>query len=432
MKYLIILSSMFYTYSLSAQKVDSSLQLIHQTNTISGMYDPIWNYNNAPFKHTITAYGDIYTGSNSITTNFLKNIYNSGFLDSTLKNTVSENLEELNRVGVTAFGGIGFTIQDENMFHGNAILTGGFEYNLQQTADFTPDVFHLVFYGNYDLQDSIAKLDKTTFNSIKYNKYRLGIILPDTVSDGTITTAFFVNFIQGISTNFININTGAFYTSPYGTYIDFAYDFSAQNTQPDSSIFDWRGSGAALDVFFEYHWPKIGLKFFTSAIDLGFVSWYDNTKKITADTTILFEGIDVDNLLNATTSLFTQDTLFNLLGVTETELTFTKILPIKLNAGFVKEFSPTFYAALGAQHIFNNTYVPLVYIKSGKIFPKTGTAIEGIVETGGYGGLNVGFGISQRITKHASIQLNASNFLGLIVPDRLTGAAAFISLHSSF
>ncbi|MBC8047753.1 MAG: hypothetical protein H7Y00_13230 [Fimbriimonadaceae bacterium] len=432
MKHCIVGLCMMYFSVAVAQKCDSVLNLINYTPTISGIYNPVWNYNNALENFTISAYGDIYTGSNSITTTFLKNIYNSGFIDDTMKNTVSENLESINRVGVNIFSGVGFTLYNKKIFKGKAAITGGIEHVVQQTADFTPDVFHLIFYGNYDLQDSIARLSNTTFNGIKYNKYRFGIIKPIPMSDGIITASAMLGVVQGQSTNFININNGAFYTAPYGEYIDFTYDFVVKNTAPDSGFFDWQGAGASLDLFFEYNWTNIDLKLSFIATDVGFIKWYSDTKKLTADTSIFFEGVEVDDLLNATGSVFTQDTIYDLLGLKETELAFSTALPIKLNTAIVKEFNPTFYAALGVQHIINSTYVPLVYLKSGKIFTKTGTAVDGIIEYGGYGGLSFGVGATQRITKNASIQINASNFLGLIVPDKLTGAAGYIVLHTAF
>lgn len=430
MKFTTLLLCTLYSYVSFAQKCDSSLQLINHSSTISGIYNPIWDYNNSLHSTTITAFGDIYTGSNSITTNFLKNIYNNGFIDSSLKNTVSSNLESINRVGVITFGGLGFTYSKPD-WEGRFAITGGIEHNIEQTADFTPDVFHLIFYGNYDLQDSIAVLDNTSFTGIKYNKYRIGIVKPFQKSDGVITTAFMLNLVQGQSTNLINVKSAAFYTAPFGEYIDFTYDFTVRSTEKDSSFFDWQGTGAAADVFFEYNWTKIGLKFSFIANDLGFVNW-NGGKKLTADTSIHFEGVEVNDLLNATSSVFTADTIYELLGLHKTDEPFTAVLPVKLNAGFVKEFSPTFYTALGIQHIFNETYTPLVYLKAGKMFPSTGTAADVMAEYGGYGGLNFGLGLTQRITSHASIQLNASNFLGLIVPDKLTGAAAYIMLHAAF
>ncbi|MFN0276382.1 MAG: DUF5723 family protein [Chitinophagales bacterium] len=414
------------------QKCDSTLQLINHTPTISGIYNPIWNYTNSLYNTTVTAYGDIYTGSNSITTTFLTNIYNSGFITDSMKDIVSENLEELNRVGVLSNSGVGFTVWSKKLFGGKMALTGGVEHVFQQAADFTPDVFHLVFYGNYDLQDSIARIDKTTFNSMKYNKYRLGIVKSQQRVDGFMNFSFMLGLVQGQSSNFVNVKSGAFYTAPFGEYIDFAYDFVVKNSAPDSSFFDWQGTGASADIFFEYDLTNLGLKFAASATDLGFVSWYTETKKLTGDTSILFEGVEVGDLLDATSSVFTQDTLYKLLGLYETEFAYSTSLPTKINIGFVKNFSPTFYAAIGAQHIFNNTYTPLVYLKSGKIFTNTGTALDGIVEYGGYSGLNFGIGFAQRITSHASLHINASNFLGLIVPDKLTGAAGYIMLHTAF
>lgn len=405
---------------------------MNYSNTISGIFDPIWNYNNSLYKVTVSAYGDVYTGSNSITTNFLRNIYNNGFIDSSMKKTVSENLEALNRVGVISFGGIGFTASGENIFHGKAALTGGIEYNLQQTADFTPDAFHLVFYGNYDLQDSTAILDQTSFSGIKYNKYRIGVVKPYERPDGTLTLGLMLNLIQGLSTNNINIPTGSFYTAPYGTLLSLDYQFNITNTEKDSSILDWNGAGAAADFYLDYYFPKIKTRFSVSALDLGFVNWYKGSKKITADTSLIFEGIAIDDLLNSTASVFTSDTIFEMLGVKETELAFTKMLPAKLNISLVKEFPSNWYALIGAQHIFNNTYAPLFYLKSGKLFPESGTALDLLAEYGGYGGLSFGLGISQRITDHASLQLNASNFLGLIAPDKLTGAAFFIKLNTAF
>lgn len=440
MKYLIVVLCACFVCDVSAQKpeevvtqkCDSSLQLINHTPVISGIYNPIWNYTNSLYNTTITAYGDLYTGSNSITTNFLKNIYNNGFIDDSMKNTVSANLEELNRVGVLSNAGIGFTVAGKNIFGGKMALTGGVEHVFQQAADFTPDVFHLVFYGNYDLQDSIAYLNNTSFNGMKYNKYRIGVVKSSQRTDGFLNFSVMLGLVQGQSSNFVNVKSGAFYTAPYGEYIDFSYDFVVKHTQPDSSFFDWQGTGASADIFFEYDLTNIGLKFAVSATDLGFISWFADTQKLTGDTSILFEGVEVNDLLESTSSVFTEDTLYALLGLHETDFAFSTSLPTKVNVSFVKNFTPTFYTALGAQHIFNNTYTPLIYLKTGKIFTGTGTAIEGIAEFGGYSGFNVGLGVAQRITSHTSLHLNASNFLGLIIPDKLTGAAGYIMLHTAF
>jgi hypothetical protein len=432
MKYFFSVLCLFSISGISAQKCDSTLQLINPAPGIAGIFDPIWHFNNSWYNTTVTAYADVYTGSNSITTTFLRNIYNSGYIDDAMKNTVSESLEDLNRVGVLSHGGLGFTTTNEKLSEKNLALTGGVEFVYHQTADFTPAVFHLVFYGNYDLQDSIVSLDQSSFNGIKYNKYRFGLIKNYQRSDGIMSLSAMLGIVQGLSSNFVNIKSGAFYTAPYGEYIDFSYQFIVKNSPPDSSLLDWQGTGASADIFFTYNLSNIGLQFSANATDLGFVSWHTDTKKLTADTSILFEGVEVGELLDATGSVFTQDTIYQLLGLTETEFAYATSLPTRINVSLLKTYSPTLYAAIGAQHIINKTYIPLVYLKSGILFPASGTAIDLLAEYGGYGGLNFGLGVKQRITSHASIQLHASNFLGLIVPDKLTGAAGYVMVHAAF
>ncbi len=131
------------------------------STSIFGLFDPVTtNMENARFAFTV--YSDFYTASNCFTVNFIKNFFGSGFIDEQMKDDASANLTDLNTIGIDFNNGAWFMMKTKK--NENNIFIAGIDYNFEESSQFTDDLFHVVFYGNYDLQGETADFSKSKFS----------------------------------------------------------------------------------------------------------------------------------------------------------------------------------------------------------------------------------------------------------------------------
>jgi len=118
--------------------------------TIFGIYDPL-NVNLNGKKIAFSAYGDVYSASNCFSASFIQNFFGSGFISEEMKNDAAAKLSDKNTIGVDLASGLWMMMALKNK--PSMYLLAGVDYNFEESSQFTADLFHLVFYGNYDLQD---------------------------------------------------------------------------------------------------------------------------------------------------------------------------------------------------------------------------------------------------------------------------------------
>ena len=411
-------------------KTRSSAEYFYSPSTsIFGIFDPInMDLNNNNFVFMV--YSDFYTASNCFTVDFIKNFFGSGFITEEIKDNASNNLSALNTIGIDFYNGAWMMKKSKN--NENNIFIAGIEYNFEESSQFTDDLFHVTFYGNYDLQGETADFSDSKFSLTSVMEYKVGMLKIFDDDYNTFKIGATGGLVQGLSGVDIKVPIGTMFTAEDGRYLDFDYDFSIYTSGENKpSLTSFSGAGFSFDAFGQAYFqgPEIILNAMIN--DIGTVFWNNNPLKISGDSTQRFEGIEINNLFNSTTetTLGSSDSLLEILGVVEEDNAFSQALPARLNASATKTFSDkTFYLTLGTQYIFNTPYKPLFFIQSGKTFTPLQLTVSANAHVGGYGGYNVGLDFVKSFGNTLQLKVGSNSLLGVLSPSTFTGAAAYGSV----
>lgn len=393
--------------------------------TIFGIYDPL-NVNTEGHKMVFTAYGDLYTASNCFSASFIQNFFGSGFITTEMKNDAASKLSENNTIGIDIASGLWMMMPTKK--NPDNIFIAGVDYNFEESSEFTADLFHLVFYGNYDLQDYTAEITGSKFSLTSVMEYKVGLLKNFNNNYNTYKLGATIGLVQGLSGLDINARYATLYTATDGRYLDLDYDFSIKtsgNAKP--SLSNFAGAGFSADVFGQIYLKGPEITINAMANDLGAVFWTNDPTKIFADSALRFEGVQVDDLFGATDDATAgdSDSLLAILGVTEETDVFTQALPSRINLSASKLMGSDFYLTVGAQYMLNTPYKPLLFMQASKSIPAIQMAIGLNAHTGGYGQFNAGIDISKSFGNFIDLRIGSNSLLGIIASDAFTGVGGY-------
>jgi len=402
------------------------------TTTIFGIFDPL----NAPLGRngiTVVAFSDLYTASNCFSTDFIQNFFGSGFITEEMKDNASEKLTNLNTIGVDFYNGVWLMMAAKK--NADNIFLAGIEYNFEESSQFTSDLFHLVFYGNYDYQNITAQLTDSKFSLTSVMEYKVGMMKIFDDDYNTFKIGATGGLVQGLSGLDIKTRYGTLFTAPDGRYLDLEYDFDIHTSGENKpSLTSFIGAGFSFDIFGKAYFqgPEISVNVMMN--DIGAVFWNKDPLQYSGDSTLHFEGIEINNLFAATDSAATgnTDSLLEIIGIQKGEKIFSQALPSRLNVSVSKNIGNSMYFTLGTQYIFNTPYKPLIFVQGGKTFYDLKLTVSANAHVGGYGAFNAGLDITKRFGNAIQIKVGSNSLLGLVAQEVFTGVGAYGSLSVMF
>jgi hypothetical protein len=383
-------------------------------------------------KFMAAIYGNADYSSGTITSNFAANFLEGSYLTNSLKQEVSANLQNSNRLGYSInYGAIGClyndTVNKKRVFNFFVAL----RHKDYVNADFPPDVFNVAFYGNAPYAGENAKLSPFNLNSVSYQQLEIGSVC--TNFGGKAKLGIGVSFLAGQQLQSVNMNSGYLYTDPYGQYIQLASStkYNESDTTPGHNYLN--GYGASLDIYFSAPY-KIGKKdgYITVSItDLGFINWNSHSLSYSKDTSYTYNGVSINGLnilQNAAINNLSKDSLQNKYFPLARKSFYTNIpstLSINTNTDLGK-----MNLEVGFWYLFNGNSIGYFYIQGDKNFAH-GWFGDLQLGYGGYATYNASLGITKKI-KNTGIKIGINHIQGLILPDKLGGAGAGVELLHTF
>jgi hypothetical protein len=91
-----------------------------------------------------------------------------------MKDFAASKLKPENTLGVDVAAGV--WLQMAMKKNPSLIFLAGIDYHLEESSRFTPDLFHLAFYGNYDYQNYTADLSGSGFSLTNVMAYKVGLL----------------------------------------------------------------------------------------------------------------------------------------------------------------------------------------------------------------------------------------------------------------
>ncbi len=196
------------------------------------------------------------------------------------------------------------------------------------------------------------------------------------------------------------------------------------------------GNGLGVDLGISFNYRET-MTFAVSLNSLGFVSFGDNTLLKTADTTIIFTGLN-DPISGEKNQNQLDSISDGVRAQTRTTDGFTRALPTHLRFGFVWILDDkwNFPAALTVDYVqgfnnnFGNTGIPILGI-GGEIRPIREMPIRTGIQLGGRQGFAWAFGLGYD-QKNLAIDLNIGNIFSPLAPNAVKNLTFGLAIRGRF
>ena len=378
-----------------------------------------------------------YTGSNSLKNEFVNSFLTNSFIDYDLKQ--SNNIHDKNYFGYKSQINVYFSTLLDTMW---GIASMGYKVSVNslsyQNMQFSRDFYNLAMYGNKMYENKIADLSGLDVNYLTFQSVEFGLFKRfEEPTNGYHTLYLGLSFVKGQNYHYLYLDNGKIFTAPDGEFIDLeikgAY-FGSDSVS--SNLLTVAGLGASLNFYWAYEDVKHNARFEISFTELGLVSWYKNPLNYNADTTIRFEGVEVNNVLSSTDNTYNEvskDSVIETVFCNQDNTTFNKALPKQFNISYTKILLEKKYElTLGAGYIFNaNQFSPAFYVNN-KVVLDPNFNLSLLVAYGGYSNFNLGLGTGFRIKKRFRGYVGTTNILGFLLPEKTYSQALYVSLAYTF
>jgi len=366
--------------------------------------------------------------STAITNSFFsKMVYQKTYINEEDKQDVISRLKAQNKMGVDVSASLFGTLRckkDSTLLFDVGIAYRDFTY-----ANFTKDLFKLVFEGNAQFAGQNAQVGPSQLKEWNYTSFFVGAqkILSKEMVVGARLSLIKAGFYR--ETKF---EAGSLYTDPDGDYVDLSAPFVWKSqARPDNPFAVNNGWGGSVDLYAQRWFKKSVLSF--EVRDLGFVQW-KNMDTYTGDKTYRYEGAYIADILapgNSFISSVQLDSVAKELGIEKQVQNVTSMLPTKLQLSYLYKTSEKWSLKGDLNYMFLKGYVPYLKVSAYyALFPKV--FIVPIVVIGGYGKVNTQLGLSATVAKHWSVQTTIFALDYLIAPKKYAGHGFELYLTKAF
>ena len=366
--------------------------------------------------------------STAVTNSFFSKLaYQKTFINEEDKQHVIDRLKSQNKLGIDVSASVFGSLRCKK--DSTILFDIGIGYRDFAYANFTDDLFKLVFQGNSQYAGQYAKVGPSELKEWNYSSLFVGA--QKTVSKNLLLGAR-LSLIKAGFYRETKIKAGTLYTDPNGAYVEMSAPFAwYSQKRPDNPFSGNNGWGGGIDLYAQRLFKKSVLSF--EIRDLGFVRW-KNMDTYNGDKTYRYDGVYISNILAAGNSFITDvslDSVAKQLGIQKEVKNKTTLLPTKLQLTYLYKASSKISVKGDLNYMFLKGYVP--YLKASiyyAIFPKV-YLVPAIV-VGGYGKVNSQLGISATLFKDWSIQTNIFALEYFIAPKKYSGHGLDVYLTKTF
>ena len=291
---------------------------------------------------------------------------------------------------------------------------------------FTQDAYNLTFFGNKAYEGTTADLSGCAHEQQRYQTIGFG------VEDARTGSFLRLDAVNGQYLNASDLQDASLYTAPEGVELDAAVtgDYWRNDTAQSTTFGRSNGWGVAVsgkwirsfNMRQRQSWLIVGVE------DLGFIRWRD-ALTMTTDTTILYEGIQVDNIFDAGDLSLSDDDLLDTLGLHYERAPVMRLMPFMARAAVTTRFNEFWYGTLSVDQRYMPGYVPHASLAFARDFDPLVASAS--ISYGGFGGPRFGLGVFAALSEHLTIDVGTSNLVGL-VSGEARGKAASMGLGYSW
>lgn len=249
-------------------------------------------------KSIISVGGEVYQQSNAITNSFVNKFVNGGFIDEQLK-------DEQQMAGDRNVFGAGFSFGIEAMIAPDSLFGSdkygwmlGVSHHDDLSAQFTEDLFNLVFRGNKMYAGQAADLTNSAIRYQRFQQFSIGFFEKSSLS---FVQLGLVNGNQLINAG---LNNTQLFTETTGQFIDLAASGQMQisdTAQTNGLVMNGVGATVNFELNIPFHfknYPKQPAYLRLGGRNLGLINWNKQTVQFDLDSTYNYQGFLIDDLAN--------------------------------------------------------------------------------------------------------------------------------------
>lgn len=348
--------------------------------------------------------GNVDYNSSGIQREISSKFIRGGFIDDKMKDASFSKHKGVNRAGFIGEGELVFRNYKQKIIKnwGWQVKAG---YGSYSGMIYSKDLFGLVFYGNDRYKGQTVDLSGTNFLSTTFQKIGFGLINERSKSNITL------NFYNISSRYAADLRDVSFIQDSQNDQIDLTLEgtFEAR----DNAKFS-QGIGVGFDLDFKIpfnfnnkvHFIQVDVR------NLGFSYMHSSQKKYTVDTSFIFSGFKLDDLIGDNALFSDSISVLDELGVDHENKKSFHLLPgfiqvakivDDMNSGKIQSFFGVrvYPTLIFAPHVFVGVdYAPISMLRIG---------LSGAY--GGYGGFRAGLYASLKVKKY-SIGISSENVVG--------------------
>ncbi len=391
------------------------------------------NYRNA-FEDTltsqITVFADLDQNATSVTNAMINEVYfGEGIISNDLKANFGGRIGKRNRIGLNANFGAIVRLAQGSRTSGNAIeVMVGTQYFA--AVGIRGDLLNLASFGNKQFEDQTATFDGTAGTYVASNY--LGCKIHKELKNqnrffGGLTLHRILDYQK------VSIVTGSLYTAPYGEYLDAQVNFRSIGSLIDTSTFS-PALGVTVNAGFEMNLSngKGKVRFVINQLGAAFLS---NVQEITLDSSIRFEGVQINNVLSPDLDSVTDlsgDYLFDNFGGKRESKNHVASMPARLGIQFQSSISEKLLLQASLEQLLIKGFAPRVMI-TPILNPNNKLSWYFPISVGGYAALNVGAGLHAQIfSNQVSLDLIGQNINALPLGKNWSGQGVSVRINYLF
>lgn len=385
--------------------------------------------------NVISLKADLQVNSTAITNQFLYDFYNGRYLTDDLKKKNSARMKDVNLLGYRFDAALAFTVADTG--NRNNGFFGILEHHDRMELSFDKEFFDLYFFGNAQYTGKLAELDDLSLDILTFQQLKAGIYRSFGKSNKH-QAGFALGFCKGQKNLSVDVNEAALFTEQDAMYVSLDADMSLHRS--DSSSSDLKavnGVGASADLFWKFT-DKHNNHFSLALSDIGCIKWSSRSQQYSRDTAYRFEGFEVKDMLDLSSTTFsgkTKDSILNEFSFADKRGSYTTWLPLQFNVTYDRLFcKEKLLLSAQVKHEFFSKFAPQTVIKPAYCYrwKNSELRLAAILMMRGYGRFNAGAEITANIAGTFFMQLGTGFLNSYISPANSAGAGGYFSISKAF
>ena len=281
---------------------------------------------------------------------------------------------------------------------------------------FTDDVYNLTFFGNTQYENETASLGGTAFTQVTYQTFGFGF------QHAASNSFLRLELVNGQRMNSAVLRQADLFTATDGRFLHLDLDGSYARSDTAQYAFGTsNGIGLALSASVEKRISLLGTAASVqlTVTDLGFIAWNGNAERIVNNSTINYEGIEVENIFDLDGVVLDQAELQDTIGLGYERGAFAQLLPTMVEARVQSGGHGKFCIAPARLYVWEIRidqrnlpgYTPHLSITKSFLGHQS-LRPEIAFSTGGFGGTRLGIGVQWNASPGLQVLLRVPNAIG--------------------